>query len=76
MDSSILFEGLADIFQVDVESIHGDYELSASTMDSLAIISIIAFADENFNVVLDGNALMNAQKVSDIQKLISESQKA
>ena len=68
---SEFFEGLAEIFEVDVSKISSEFELHSgeAAWDSLAIVSTIALADDCFNVMLEGKALGDCQTIADIEKL-------
>ena len=56
---SEFFEGMAEIFEVDVSKISSEFELHSgeAAWDSLAIVSTIALADDCFNVMLEGKGL-------------------
>ena len=55
---SDFFEGMAEIFEVEVSKISSEFELHSgeAAWDSLAIVSTIALADDCFNVMLEGKA--------------------
>ena len=67
-----LYEGLAEIFEVEVSAINSKTVLSAfeSPWDSLAIISTIALVDECYGKMLDGKSLLECESVGDIEQLI------
>jgi acyl carrier protein len=67
---SAFYEGLAEIFEVDVAEISGDFSLVDNNWDSLAVVSVIALVDECDNVMLCGSVLAKCEKVSDIEALI------
>jgi acyl carrier protein len=75
---SEFFEGMAEIFEVDVGKISSEFELHSgeAAWDSLAIVSTIALADDCFNVMLEGKALGDCQTIADIEKLIAQAKKA
>ena len=75
---SEFFEGMAEIFEVDVNKISSEFELHSgeAAWDSLAIVSTIALADDCFNVMLEGKALGDCQTIADIEKLIAQAKKA
>lgn len=74
---SAFYEGMAEIFEIDVSAITSSFELhSAETAwDSLAVVSTIALVDDCFGVILKGKALGECQSIADIEKLIEASQK-
>ena len=64
---------LEEILEIDEDSLSGDEELEEiEEWDSLAFISVIAFADEQFDVVIDGSRLESVVRVSDLVSLVSE----
>ena len=63
--------GLAEIFEVDEAEITPDFDLVAHNWDSLAVVSVIALADECFDLLLDGSALAKCRTVADIEALAS-----
>ena len=71
---SEFFEGMAEIFEVDVSKISSEFELHSgeAAWDSLAIVSTIALVDDCFNVMLEGKALGECQTIADIEKLIAQ----
>ncbi len=70
------YEGLAEIFEVEVSAINADTELASLNWDSLAIVSTIALVDETHNKMLDGATLARCQTVGDIEGLINRAQAA
>lgn len=75
---SEFYEGMAEIFEVDVSKISPEFELQSgeAAWDSLAIVSTIALADDCFNVMLEGKALGDCLTIADIEKLIAQAKKA
>ena len=75
---SEFFEGMAEVFEVDISKISSEFELNSgeAAWDSLAIVSTIALADDCFNVILEGKALGECQTIADIEKLIAQAKKA
>lgn len=69
---SALYEGLADIFEIDPAEISADTSLEELTWDSLAIVSTIALFDEVCGREVSIDALKNCQTVGDIEKLATE----
>jgi acyl carrier protein len=74
---SEFYEGMAEIFEVEVTAITSSFELHSgeAAWDSLAIVSTIALADDCFGVVLEGKALGVCQTIADIEKLIEAATK-
>ena len=62
-------EEMTEIFEVDNIDINQELE-SFECWDSLTILSIIAFADENCNVTLSAAEVSNSKTVSGLQELI------
>ncbi len=75
---SEFYEGMAEIFEVDVSKISPEFELHSGDVawDSLAIVSTIALADDCFNVMLEGKALGDCQTIAKIEQLIAQAKKA
>lgn len=75
---SEFYEGMAEIFEVDSDSINGEFDLHSVDVpwDSLAIVMTIALVDNCFNVMLDGKALLSCTTVGDIESLIKAAQKS
>ena len=65
MKKSELFEEIADIFELEEEV----NENTAVSVDSLALLSLIAFFDENFSMQLTGESVKNVTRVSDLMKI-------
>jgi acyl carrier protein len=69
---SAFYEGLAEIFEVQVEEITPQFDLVAHNWDSLAIISTIALIDECYNQLIEGSALAKCVVVADLELLIRQ----
>jgi acyl carrier protein len=71
---SQFYEGLAEIFEVEIVNITSEFDLNSADVpwDSLAIVSTIALVDDCFNVMLDGQSLIRCDYVKDIETLISK----
>lgn len=65
------FNGLAEIFEIEPNDVSESLALASVAWDSLAIVSTIALIDEQFDVMVDGQALASCETVGDIQKLIT-----
>ena len=66
---SELYEGLADIFEVDVSEISPEKSLAEFGWDSLAIVSTIALFDEIYSREIGADALKNCETVGDLEAL-------
>lgn len=64
------YEGMAEIFEIDLSEVKPELDLHSNNWDSLAIVSTIALVDDCFNIMLDGKALGACEKLVDIEKLI------
>jgi acyl carrier protein len=69
---SALYEGLAEIFEVDVGEIGPGFSLPDHNWDSLAIVSTIALVDEVEDLMLNGAALAKCATVADLEALIAK----
>lgn len=69
---SALYEGLADIFEMDASEITAETSLSDLTWDSLAIVSTIALFDELYGREVSIDALKNCATIGDIEALAAE----
>lgn len=69
---SEFYNGMAEILEVDVETISPEFSLHSAdaAWDSLAVVSTIALVDDCFNLMLDGQALAACETVADIEGLI------
>jgi acyl carrier protein len=74
---SEFYEGMAEIFEVDVKKISSQFELDSgeAAWDSLAIVSTIALADDCFGVMLEGKALGECKTIANIESLIAAAKK-
>ncbi len=72
------FEGMAEILEVNVESISPSFDLHSTetSWDSLAIVSTIALVDDCFGVMLDGKSLGECKTIADIENLINQVKKS
>ena len=69
---SKFYEGLAEIFEVNVADISSEFDLNGvdAPWDSLAIVSTIALVDDCFNLMLNGQSLSECNYVRDIEVLV------
>lgn len=70
---SKFYEGVAEIFEVDVDAISPEFPLHTDevTWDSLAIVSMIALVDDCFNTMLDGSNLTDCTTLAEVEALIA-----
>lgn len=64
-----LYEGLAEIFEVEPDELNGATLLSEHGWDSLAIVSTIALFDELYSKEVDIQSLTQCETVGDLEKL-------
>ena len=69
---SEFFEGLSEIFEIDVDKVGPGLSFDEVDWDSVAIISTIALVDEVFGIFLDGDVLSNCNNIKDIMDLIEK----
>jgi acyl carrier protein len=74
---SEFYEGMAEIFEVDVSEISPEFALNSAeaAWDSLAIVSTIALVDDCFGLMLDGQSLGQCETIADIEKIIEVARK-
>ena len=70
MQQSAFYAELAEIIDTDVSNLNPDANLEALGWSSLAVVSFIAFADQNFNVILEPMKLTACKTVGDLIKLL------
>ena len=63
---------LAESIELQEGSLTVDTKISDIDWDSLAVISCIALADEQFNIMLSGDELSKIETIGDIFKLSSK----
>lgn len=64
-----LYVGLADIFEIEPDSINADTLLDDVAWDSLAMVSTIALFDEVYGKEVKVDALKACRTVGDIERL-------
>ncbi len=74
---SEFYEGMAEIFEVDVNQISSEFDLYSAEAgwDSLAIVSTIALVDDCFGLMLEGKALSECKTIANIESLIALAKK-
>ena len=72
MDRAEFLEELTELLEVE-EAVTDDTSFeNMSEYDSLAVMSLIAFIDENFKKTVSGEELINIKNVKDLITLIGE----
>lgn len=61
----------AEIIDIDEELVNPDLVLDKGTWDSLAVITTAALIDEEYNKIIDGEALTNCKSVKELMALIA-----
>jgi acyl carrier protein len=70
MQAAEFYRLLDEVLELDPGTLHGDELLEdLENWDSLAVISYIALVDEQFGVVIEGEALVKAKSVADLYTL-------
>jgi acyl carrier protein len=64
-----LYEGLAEIFEVDPDELTAATLLTEHGWDSLAIVSTIALVDELYSKEVDIKSLTQCETIGDLEKL-------
>ena len=73
MNRQEFLDAIADILELDEGSLKGGETLSdIDEWDSLAFLSVIAMADEEFDVVIQGDKLEQIKTVDDLVALVEE----
>ena len=73
MNKQEFLNALEEILELDINTLKGDEVLlEFSEWDSLAFLSVIAMADENFDIVIQGDKLEKINTVADIVSLVEE----
>jgi len=70
MEERAFYAQLAEILDADVAAVTPDVALSSLGWSSLAVVSFIAFADENFNIILGPRKLAACKTVNDLIQLL------
>lgn len=68
------YEGLAEILEVEPDTVSSSMELEESAWDSLAVVSTIALIDEVYDQQVNADALVECRTVGDIEKLVAKEQ--
>jgi acyl carrier protein len=64
---------LEEILELDDNTLNGNETLlDMEAWDSLAYLSVIAMADEEFDIIIEGKKLEHVSTVSDLIKLVEE----
>jgi len=68
-----LVEIIAEALEIDKSVAENDLKLDPEdNWDSIALLSVIASIDEEFDIQLDGDKLAECRSISDILKLIED----
>ncbi len=71
MTKSEFFAAIAEIMEIDGASLTGTEALrEIGNWDSLAVISFIALADEQFDVIVPGEKIKEALSLNDLAALV------
>jgi acyl carrier protein len=70
MQQSAFYAELAELLDTDVSNINPNAFLEDLGWSSLAVVSFIALADENFDVILKPSKLIECKTVGDLIKLL------
>lgn len=63
----------AEIIDVDTDMVTPDLVLDDNNWDSLAIVSTAALIDDEYDKIIDGEALTNCKSVKELMALITAS---
>ncbi|MCG9737613.1 acyl carrier protein [Shewanella insulae] len=73
MNKQEFLNALEEILELDENTLKGDEVLmDIEQWDSLAFLSVIAMADEHFDIVIQGDKLEEINTVSDLVALVEE----
>lgn len=73
MNRQEFLNNLEEILELDDNTLKGDEVLmELEQWDSLAFLSVIAMADENFDIIIQGNKLEEINTVADLIALVEE----
>ncbi len=72
MNQIELLRELDEILELDAGTVTGNERLEdLENWDSLAVISFIALADEKLDIIVEGDALAEAESITDLLALVS-----
>lgn len=73
MNKQEFLNSLEEILELDDNTLKGDEVLmDIEQWDSLAFLSVIAMADESFDIVIEGSELEKIKSVADLVALVDE----
>ncbi|WP_158770764.1 acyl carrier protein [Paraglaciecola sp. L1A13] len=73
MNKQEFLNSLEEILELDENTLKGDEVLmEIEQWDSLAFLSVIAMADENFDIIIEGSQLEEIKSVADLVALVEE----
>jgi acyl carrier protein len=70
MQESTFFAELAELLDTDVSNLNPSAHLEDLGWSSLAVVSFIAFADQNFGIIVEPSKLVACKTVGDLIKLL------
>ena len=70
MTKTTFYSQLAEILDTDASNLHPSTDLKSLDWSSLAVVSFIAFANENFDVILEPRKLATCSTVGDLMFLL------
>ena len=71
---SEFYEGLAEIIEVEPDTVNPDLSLEEGAWDSLAVVSTIALIDDVYDVTVHPDKLSECKTVGDIERLVEAEQ--
>ncbi len=72
MEKARFFEEISEILDIENDLTESTNLKEMAEYDSLAVLSIIAFVDENFDKTLSGKQLMSVESISQLIDLIGD----
>lgn len=67
-----LYEGLAEILELEPDEVTPELRLEDTPWDSLAVVSTIALIDELYDVAVSADGLNDSETVGEIEALIAK----
>ena len=72
MKKEEFLEDLAEVFEVDKDTLLNEFEWSPDNWDSLAIVSTIALVDQYFNVTLEVEDFIGTTSLEEFMGIIQK----
>lgn len=77
MKSTDILSTIEELLELSPGTLKGPEKLSdCEGWDSLAVLSMIAMTDDKFDIILGGNAVVQAKTVNDLVNLVLKKAKA